>query len=213
MNNKNLDNYIPKVRNNISNIYNAFYLWRSLQKSEYSEIYNKNKYFWGIVISSLQSSWLLGIAMLFEEPKKGKEVISIPFLLEFINEEKDKEEIKEEVKKKKLVLDNLWEWRCKILAHQDVEVAENIKDFYKKYPVKGEDVENLLASLQNILGMIKSTTVSHSETYSFKLIKEEAERDAEQVIKELRYFFQEKAKNMEKFRKGEINNPIFPPED
>lgn len=210
MNNKKITDYIPKVRNNISNIYNAFYVWRSLQKAEYNETYNKNKYFWGITIISLQLKWLLGIAMLFEEPKEGKEVISIPFLLGFIPEGEVKEEIKKEIEKQKPILKNLWKWRCKILAHQDVVVAENIKDFYKEYPIKGGEPEEILDSAQKILGMIKSTTVSHSESYSFKIFKEESELDAERVIKELKYFFQEEKKHYEKIRKGKTGDPRFP---
>ena len=213
MDNKNFNNYIAKVRNNISNIYNAFYLWKSLQKAEYNEIYNRNKYFWGITLSSLQLSWLLGIAKLFEEPRKGQEVISMPFLLRFIPEGEEKEKIKKEIKNQKPILENLWKWRCKILAHQDKVVAENIKDFYKEYPIKGGEIENLLVSIKDILGMIKSATVNHSEVYSFKLIKEESKRDAERVVEQLKYFFQERKKHMEKFRKGEIDNPRFPPHD
>jgi len=211
MDNKEFDNYIAKVRNNISNIYNAFYLWKNLQKGEYNEIYNKNKYFWGITLSSLQLNWLLGIAKLFEESKEEQEVISIPFLLKFIPDGESKEAIKRKIEEQESVLKNLWKWRCKILAHQDKVVAENIKDFYKKYPIKGANVENLLASIQNILGMIKSATVDHSESYDFRIFKEESERDAEQIIKQLQYFFQERKKHMEKFRKGEIHDPHFPP--
>ncbi len=209
--NKKLTDYIPKVRNIISNIYNAFYVWRSLQKAEYNEIYNKNKYFWGITIDSLQKKWLLEISKLFEEPREGKEVISIPFLLGFIPEGEAKEEIKKEIEKQKPILANLWKWRCKILAHEDVVVAENIKDFYKEYPIKGGEPEEILDSAQKILGMIHSTTVNHSELYSFRQIKEESERDAEWIIKEIEYFFQEEKKHYEKVRRGEMNDPNFPP--
>lgn len=213
MNDENFGNYIAKVRNNISNIYNAFYLWKNLQKAEHNETYNRNKYFWGITLSSLQLSWLLGIAKLFERSREEQEVISIPFLLKFISEGEEKEKIKEEIENQRPVLENLWKWRCKILAHQDKVVAENIKDFYKEYPIKGGQVENLLISIKDILGMIKSITVDHSESYSFKIFTEESGKGAEQVIEQLKYFFQEKKKHMEKFRKGESDNPHFPPSD
>lgn len=213
MNDENFDNYIAKVRNNISNIYNAFYLWKTLRKAEYNELYNRNKYFWGITLSSLQLGWLLGIAKLFEESREGQEVISIPFLLKFIPSGKDKEAIKRKIEEQKSVLKNLWKWRCKILAHQDKVVAENIKDFYKEYPIKGEEVESLLVSIKDILGMIKSVTVDHSEFYSFKIFREESEKDAERVIEQLKYFFQEKTKNIERFKRGEIDNPLFPPKN
>ena len=134
-------------------------------------------------------------------------------MLKFIPDGESKEAIKRKIEEQESVLKNLWKWRCKILAHQDKVVAENIKDFYRKYPIKGANVENLLASIQNILGMIKSATVNHSETYDFRIFKEESKRDAEQIIKQLQYFFQERKKHIEKFRKGEINDPRFPPKN
>lgn len=187
-----LDSYIAKVRTHISNICNGFYVWKGLNKKEYNEIYNEDKYFWGIVLASLQLNWLLGISKIFEEPKENQEIISIPFLLKFVPAGDKKEKIKEEINKQKPILGNLWKWRCKILAHQDKVVADNIVDFYKEYPIKGGDIENLLVSIQNILGLIKSSMLEHSESYSFKIIQEESEREAEQIIKKLKYFGQER---------------------
>jgi len=211
MDKNDFDNYITKVRNNVSNIHNGFYVWRGLNKKEYNETYNKNKYFWGIVLSSLRLDWLLGIAKIFEEPKENKEVISIPFLLKFVPEGDKKEKIKKEIDKQKPILGNLWEWRCKILAHHDKVVADNQKDFYEEYSIKGGDIENLLISIKDILGLIKSSMLDHSEVYSFKIFQEESERDDEQIIKKLEYFDQERKKHMEKFIKGEVDNLNFPP--
>jgi len=90
----------------------------------------------------VQQKWLLGIPKLFEESRKGsREVISIPFLLKFIPEGKDKEEIKKEIDKQKSILKNIKIWRNKILAHQDKIVVDDIKEFYKKFPIKGKQVE------------------------------------------------------------------------
>lgn len=57
----NFEENISKLRNYISNIFNSFNVWKSLQKAEHNEIYNKDKYFWGIVIYSLQSEFLLSL--------------------------------------------------------------------------------------------------------------------------------------------------------
>ena len=198
MNEKDFENYIAKVRNNITNIHNGFYIWSGLNKQEYNEIYNENKYFWGIVLASLQLDWLLGIAKIFEEPREGKEVISIPFLLKYIPEGEKKEKINKEIDKQKPILDNLWKWRCKILAHQDKVVADNPVDFYKEYPIKGGEIENLLVSIKDILGLIHSSMLDHSEVYTFKLIEEESEGDCKQIIKKLGYFAQERKKHKTK---------------
>lgn len=185
MNNKNLDYYIKKVADNICNIYNAFYIWKSLQNSKYNEIYRENNYFWGIIISSLENNWALDIAKLFDNSKKkGEEVIAIPFLLDFISEGETKENIKNLINEQKSTIDNLWKWRCKILAHQDKVAAEGPKNFYKRYPIKGVDIEKLLTVIKDILGMIKSFTSADTE-YLFEVIMNESERDSKDIIGKL----------------------------
>jgi hypothetical protein len=187
MNNKNFNNYIQKVNINVRNIYNAFYLWKNLQNTKYKDIYNRYNYFWGITILSIQLNWLLGIPKLFEKSKRRKEeVISIPFLLEFIPEGEDKEKIKKEIIDQKPILKNLKEWRNKILAHQDRVVADDIEDFYKKFPVKGEQIEELLSSTAKILGMIKSTRTSQSFSYSYSLVKDMSKRNLDSIISKLK---------------------------
>ena len=186
MKNKDLNYYIEKINNNVINIYNAFYLWKNLQNSKHNIIYNKYKYFWGITISGVQFFWLFGIPKLFEEFKKGqKEVISIPFLLEFILEGEEKEKIKKEIDDQKPILKNLKKWRNKILAHQDKIVANDIKDFYKKYPIKGDQIEELLGSIAKILGMFKSITTKDSVSYSFFLFIEESKKNLDDIMGEL----------------------------
>ena len=193
MENKDLDYYIEKVENNISNIFNAFYLWKNLQNSNHNQIYNRYKYFWGITITSVQLNWLLGIPKLFEESKGcKKDVVSIPFLLKFIPEGEDKEKIRREIENQKPILDNFKKWRNKILAHQDKIVAYNIKDFYKSYPIKGVQVEELLSSIARIIGMIKSTKTNHSEFYSFSLYKENSERNLKEIIEILKKHIEDK---------------------
>lgn len=186
MKNNEVNNYITKIRNNLDNIYNAFYLWKSLQNAKYNIIYNRYKYFWGIVIISLQQNWLLGIPKLFEESREGrKEVISIPFLLKLIPEGEDKEEIKKEIDKQKPILKNFKIWRNKILAHQDKIVADDVKDFYKKYPIKGKQVETLLSSFAKIIGRIESTTIKPSIIYSYYRFKEESKQNLDDLISTL----------------------------
>ena len=186
MKNKDFDNYIKRIGNNVDNIYNAFYLWKNLQNAKYNSIYNRYKYFWGIAISSVQLNWLLGIPKLFEESKNEKnEVISIPFLLKFIPKGEDKKKIKKEIDDQKPILENFKKWRNKILAHQDKFVADNIKDFYKKNPIKGVQVEKLLSSIAKIIGMIESTTTNHSTFYSYYRFKEESKQNLDDIIAEL----------------------------
>lgn len=182
MNNKDFKDYIKKVNNNICNIYTAFYLSKNIiENSKFTNIYERYPYFWGMILSSLSSKYLLGIAKLFEESKKNKEeVISIPFLLEFIPEEKDKEKIKKEIDNQKPVLKNIKKWRNKILAHQDRIVSDNIKDFNKKYKVKFAQIENLFSSIEKILRIIQPKIYN-----DFSLIKNGCKRESDNIIGKL----------------------------
>ena len=181
MKNKDFNYYIKKATNNICNIHNAFYLWKNLRNAKYNSIYERYPNFWGITMSSLQLKWMLWIPKLFEESKKSKEeVISIPFLLKFIPEGEDKKKIKKEIDNQKPVLKNLKKWRNKILAHQDKVVADNIKDFGKKYPIKVEQIEKLLSSITKILGMIEPAVFN-----IFSLIEEGSKRDSDDIMSKL----------------------------
>jgi len=183
MDNNEIRNYIKKISNNFDSVYNAFYLWKNLQNSNYNIIYNEYKYFWGIVVIGLQQYWLLGIPKLFEEPRKGSwEVISIPFLLKLIPEGKDKVEIKKEIDLQKPILNNFKKWRNKILAHQDKSFVDDAKEFYKEYPIKGEQVETLLSSIAKIIGMIESTTVNTSIIYAYYQFRDESKQNLEDII-------------------------------
>ena len=73
MKNKDFSNYLKKISTNIDYIYNAFYLWKSIQNKKYNVVYNQYKYFWVITFLSLHLYWILAIPRLFEESKPGKE--------------------------------------------------------------------------------------------------------------------------------------------
>lgn len=207
--------YIKQLTNKIANAFNTFYLWESLQKKEYENLWNKNRYFWGVISVSLQLSTFLLPSMIFEKLEKGKEVISIPFLLSFIPEGENKKKIEEKIKKQESILNKLWKWRCKIFVHQDVIVAGNTVDFCKEYPITKEEMEKILMSAQNILGMIKSTISGEGHSFIFRNFEEGAQIDAEQIMEAVRYFFQEKEKYLEKIIRGEIgvDEYRFPPLD
>jgi replicative superfamily II helicase len=109
------------------------------------------------------------------------------------------------------VIDNLWKWRCKVLAHTDVSVIESGRQFFDEYPINGGEIEKILDSAQKIISMIKSAIAKRGESYCFDIIKDEAEKDAARVIEELGYFFTEEKKHRERYVKGEIDDIKFPP--
>ena len=62
-------------------------------------------------------------------------------------------------------------WRDKFLAHKEVKFVINRKLLYSKYPVKDEEINDLLDFLINVLDLIKSdfdpnNSVNYSHFYS-----------------------------------------------
>lgn len=176
-----IEKNINKVRNHISNVFNRFNVWKTLQNSDYNEIYNRNKYFWGAIINSLQNDFLLSLVKIFED-RKEKDVLSIYYLLNLLPEGLAKEEIKEKINNRNSVIQNLIVWRNNILAHQNIYFTHNPKEIFEKFPIKNNEIEKLMELLGETLGMIKSLVANRGEVYSFRLIKEESERDVKNII-------------------------------
>lgn len=179
-----LEENIRKVRNYTSNIFNEFNIWKSLQRLEYNEIYNKNKYFWGAVIYSLQAGFLLELVKVFENRKK-KDVLSIYYLLDYLLEGQEKEEIIKELNNHYSIIKNLIIWRNNILAHHNIFFAHNPQELFKRFPVKNNEIEKLINLLEKTLGMIHSIGTKTGQVYSFKLIREESQRDTKDIINRL----------------------------
>lgn len=182
MDNKKFEDYLRKIRNNISNMYNQFYVWKTLQNRNYSKIYNRNKYFWGIVIYSLENNFFLNLTKLFE---KRNDIISIYSLIDFIQNPRDKRKVEQKIKFHQVILDRLWKWRCKIFAHEDKQTFLNLKKFYKDYPLKYSEIEKLLNLAKELLGDIESTVKGEGHSYSYKVFEDESRRDVEDIIKYL----------------------------
>lgn len=131
----------------------------------------------------MQQKWLLDISKIFEESWEGdRQVVSIPFLLKFVPEGKDKDKIKKEINEQEPILKNIKKWRNKILAHQDKIVVDDIKEFYKEYPVRGDQVELLLSSIEKIIGRINLATNELPTLYCYSRFKEESKQNLEEIV-------------------------------
>ncbi len=183
MSNKNFEQYLKKIRNNISNIYNQFYTFKALRNKDNEEVYNQNKYFWGIIIYSLENNFFLNLAKLFENKS---DVVSIYSLLDFIQDVKEKRKIEQKIKQYQPILNRLWKWRCKIFAHEDEETFLNPKKFYKDYPLKYDDIEKLLDLIKELLGDIESVVRGKGHSYCYKVFEKESQTDVEDIIKKLK---------------------------
>lgn len=184
MNNKDFEKYLTEVRNNISNIHNEFYVLKGLKNKDYADIYNRNKYFWGIMLYSLEKNFFLELARLFEISKKQR-VISIYSLLEFLPDSKEKDEILVKIDSYKTTIYNLKKRRDKIYAHEDEKAFFNREDFLKKYPLNWAEIENILELTETLLGDIETELTKTGSSYSYKVFKDESESDVKDIIKKL----------------------------
>lgn len=175
---------VSKVTDYISSVFNDFYVWKSLQRKEYNEIYKENIYFWNATLPSLQFSSLMGLAKLFDK-RKQKDVLSIYYLIDLIQEKNEKNKIKEEIGKHQSSIKNLVIWRSNILVHYSIFFAHDSRKLFKKFPIKGEELENLMNLLERVLGMIESARTKTGQTYTFKIIKEGSQKDAENIMKKI----------------------------
>ena len=194
---KDFERNVRKVTDYISSVFNDFYVWKSLQKKEYNEIYKENTYFWNATLPSLQFSYLMGLAKLFDK-RKQKDVLSIYYLIDLIQEKNEKNKIKEEIHKYQSSIKNLVIWRNKILAHCSVFFAHNSRKLFERFPIKGEELENLMNLLEKVLGTIDSARTKIGQRYDFRIIKEGSQRDAENIIKKIKECRKREAKEFKK---------------
>lgn len=76
----------------------------------------------------------------------------------------------------------------------------NPQELFKKFPIKGEEIEVLMSLLEKTLGTIHSAGTKTGQIYSFKLIKEESQRDTENIINKLKMAYEiEKEQRRDKY--------------
>ena len=187
---------INKTRNCISLIFNWFYVWKTLQNNNYNKIYNKDKYFWTAVIYSLRDNFLIELAKIFEKTKKYN-ILSIHYLLDLIPKGEEREDIEKEISNYKPTIDNLIKWRGNLLAHRNKYFALNSNELSKRFPIKNDEIEKLINLLEKMLGKIDSLRTKKGIVYTFSLIKEESQKDTENIIKNLELAYKVKKEQFE----------------
>lgn len=181
MENKDFEKYLNKIRNNISNIHNQFHVLRALRNNDYKNIYDRNNYFWGVMLYSLENCFFLELPRLFERNEKQR-VISIYSLLEFLPENKRKNEILKEIDTYGKTIYNLKKRRDKIYAHEDEKVFLNRDDFLKKHLIKWEEIENIIKLTETLLGDIETEFTKTGSSYSYRGFENESESDVKDVM-------------------------------
>lgn len=129
MNIKDYSKYFKEIKSNICNIYNEFYVMDSLQNDKYEEIFNQNKYFWGIIIRSLGQSIMIELAKLFKESDGAQKEVSVYSLIRFIKNDNTRAKIKNKINQHQNIIDKLRKQRCRIFVHTDEKVFLSPENF------------------------------------------------------------------------------------
>jgi len=190
MKNDEFEKYLNKVRNNISNLHNRFYIWRGLLNKDYNKIYNKNKYFWASVVYSLDKLIIIDLSKLFEQRNEWQEKrygkgINLYRLMEFIEDESKKNDIEKKINEEISKIESIKGWRDKLIAHEDEDVFLNMDSFYEEYSLKHADIEDLIELSKKILGDITTTVTKEGHSYTFETFRREGDLDIKTIMKKL----------------------------
>jgi len=184
----NIEENISKARDFVYHIASAYFVWINLQKEEYNNLYKKDKYFWGIVLVSLQTEFLLGLTKIFEK-RKSNDVLSMHYLLTFLSEE-DRKKIKSEISKLEPVIKHLTIWRQNFLAHHNIFFTHHPQELFKKFPIKNSELEALVDLSKETLAMIHSAATKEKHGYMFDAFKEGSQTDTENIMKKLKLAYE-----------------------
>ncbi len=186
-----------------------FFVWRALQKKEYEHYWRGTANFWNAVISSLNHSWMLSLAKIYEESKYSKrdEVISIYSLVEHQADTARKNEAKRLLVKRKGLFKNLKNIRNRLLAHNNAKHRADPKVLFKKYPIKYAEIEALFEMTEELFHLLHPQS-NHS--LSMEGFNEKCGRDVEVIMKKMKFWEDELLKHHKRLEKGESYSD-FPP--
>lgn len=208
--NKQIIKELDKMFSLFSGAHLYFYVWKSLQKEEYNKHFKYNNIFWSATLSALHYSCLSALSKLYEKSNYSKtnKVISVFSLLENQLDKKKKSVVEGYLLKHSNTIKNLKVRRDNEFAHNNKEHLLNPKNIESKKPLKYKDIEKLLDDTPDILSNLHPDS---NVGYSYFGFKNNCRDGVEYFMKQLDFFFNEKAKHIEKFKKGETDDIAFLP--
>jgi len=187
-----------------------FFTWRVLQKKEYEKYWKQESNFWNAVHASLNQSWMMSLAKIYEKSSYSKEdtIISIYSLVKYQSDSERKKEVESFLDENKKVLNNIGIIRHHILAHTNAEHKLTRKELFEKFPIKYGEIEKLFEKTEELFHLLH-----HQSNHSLSMegFHEECETDVESLMQKLEFFRKAEKKHFEKIKNGESYSD-FPPE-
>lgn len=126
------------------------------------DIYNKFIPTWNTILLSLEKDYLLGLAKIFEVPKKFKETISIYYFLDY------------KLSNYEELIERITNLRNKMFAHLDVKKMLVREEFLKENAININEVKSLFNIAIEIVNQIKENFES---TQDLKQISSQITKD------------------------------------
>lgn len=208
--NKKIIKELDKMFNLFSGTHLYFYVWKHLQKEEYNKHFKYNNIFWFATLHALHYSWLSSLSKLYEDSNYSKtnKVISVFSLMKNQPDQAKKDIIKNYLLKHSNTIKNLKTRRDNEFFHNNKEHLLNPKNIESKKPIKYKEIEALLNDTPSILSNLHPDS---NVGYSYFGFEKNCQDSVKYFMKQLDFFFNEKEKHTEKFKKGEVSNILFPP--
>lgn len=188
----------------------AFFVWRGLQNKDYEQYWKSTSNFWSTAILSLEKSWLQSLANIYELSRYSEKdsVISIYSLIKHQPSEERRKKAEALLENNKDVISNISRIRDHRLSHNNAKHLLSPKELFEKFPVKFSEVEALLGITEELFHLLHP---EDNRGLSMKSFNEKCVKDAELVMKKMRYYDSERKKYLEKVGRQEIPYSEFPP--
>lgn len=201
-----------KTQDLLLGAFSTYYSWKSLQVPENQNIYNVNNDFWSVTIPALQHEWFLGLARIFEDSSytRNGQVLSVYSLITNHPDNVRKQQAQDFLDKNKKVLTNIERVRDHFHAHNNLDALMNPKEFELRFSIKYDEIEEIFQFADKLLGIL------HPEDgHGFVLdhLKEEAEKDTQDVITGLKYFNKKRKDHYQSWTYNSTNIHDFPSEE
>lgn len=133
----------------------------------------KYKNFWDVVIPSLQHSWILSLARLFDpayhsrDKEKGRPRLSLGYIIELLDDASLAKLIHSKIKKYDTTIQSLKTHRDNFLAHNDVnfkgtKIEAGVENLFEELDNAISDIKRCKSHLQNC----KNTNLKYTEALS-----------------------------------------------
>jgi hypothetical protein len=190
--------------------FQTFEFWKTLQNPENQTVYNKNPAFWNTVFRSMQESWFMGLARIFEDSQYSEsgKVLSVFGLVEEHPNQVRAQEARNFISENSAAIANINRIRDHHYAHNNTKHLADPSVLMERFPLKNEEIIKIFHFSDKLLSLLHP---DDGNGYVLDHIQDEARRDANDVVAGLKYFNEKRDAHFEDTLNGKGFDFKFPP--